>query len=517
MNTHNRCKMLWRGGGSLLAAAVLTVAACDTEILNPGPVEDQFLDSLLAHEGVVRGAQRDLSDAFDQVAYWGAALTYEFNPAGSTGNRGIPTDIQAGFVKLNHEGDWERTQRARFTAEDALRRIQDALAAIEGAPAFDSYEPAAWAALTAGYANRLLGENFCEVTFDGGAVQPHTDALSRAEGYFDLAISMGGAAGEADIVTAAYAGRASVRAYLATYGLANWTDAAADAAMVTDNTFTYQAVYTAQDDDQYNFIQWAIADKPYRVHTQWATFYEEYYTNTGDARVPWVVPECPSCPDPDNPVGDAAVTKFGGNVPWFPQQKYTDRADNMNLSSGWEMRLIEAEAALNGGGGAAVAVPLMNVRRTDLGLPLIPVGTDAEAYTALKLERQLELWLEARRMGDIRRWEVNNISGGISDVTDAIYMDLDGDGDKEVDPVLTTIGTNHRGWPIGESERETNPNVTVQNTCPGISYIRKARRPRRSTTQRPVGLTGRRVAVSSCARHGAWCESTVWLDVVSNR
>jgi hypothetical protein len=111
----------------------------------------------------------------------------------------------------------------------------------------------------------------------------------------------------------------------------------------------------------------------------------------------------------------------------------------------------------------------MNQRRTDLGLPLIPVGTDAEAYTALKQERMLELWLEARRLGDLRRWEANSVSGGISDVLDGIYMDLDSDGDKEIDPVLTTLGVNHRGWPIGESERETNPNVTSQNTCPGTS------------------------------------------------
>jgi hypothetical protein len=341
MNTHNRYKMLWRGGGSLLAAAVLAVSACDTEILNPGPVEDQFLDSLLAHEGVVRGAQRDLSDALDQIAYWGAALTYEINPAGSTGSFGIPTEVQDGRFDTDFEADWERAQRARWTAEDGLRRFGEALAAIEGAPPAGDYAPIAEAALTAGYANRLLGENFCEVTFDGGAVEAHTAAFSRAEGFFTQAITVGGAAGEDDIVMAGYAARASVRAYLATYGLANWADAAADAAMVTDNDFTWEAVYTTQDDDQKNFISWAVGGEPYRAHTQWATFYEEYFTNTGDARVEWAVGDCPDCPDPLNPVGDAAVTKFGGNVLWYPQQKY-DWGDNINLSSGWEARLIEA-------------------------------------------------------------------------------------------------------------------------------------------------------------------------------
>jgi len=45
-------------------------------------------------------------------------------------------------------------------------------------------------------------------------------------------------------------------------------------------------------------------------------------------------------------LGDAAVGKFGGNVPHFPQQKYPARTSAVAFSSGWEMRLIQAEEAL---------------------------------------------------------------------------------------------------------------------------------------------------------------------------
>jgi hypothetical protein len=295
-----------------------------------------------------------------------------------------------------------------------------------------------------------MGENFCQVAFGGGPLEEFDVALTRSEAHFTQAIDIGTAAGSSEIATAARAGRASVRAYLATYGLANWSDAAADAAAVTDNDFVYVAVYSKQDQDQSNYIMVAAPGLgTYRAHTVWATYYEDYFTTTGDSRTPWMI-------DPDEPVGDAAVSKFGGNVTFYPQAKYVVREAPINLSSGWEMRLIEAEAILNGAGSGDFndAVDLMNQRRTDLSLTLITAASTAEAYTALKLERALELWLEGRRLGDIRRWDANSVSGGISDVTDGIYNGPGG----TFNATLTTLAANDRCWPIGENERETNPN-----------------------------------------------------------
>ena len=446
MKDHDKQRSRPRWGVYVIAAA--TLVGCDTSVTNPGPVQDEFLDSLIAHVAVVRGSSRDLSDALDQIAYWGAAITYEINPAGSTGSFGIPTSIQDGRFETDFSADWNRISRAVWTAENALVRFDSVLPLIDGAPSFGSYEPAAGAALLAGYATRVMGENFCQVAFGGGPLEGFEAALTRSEAHFTQAIDIGTAAGSSEIATAARAGRASVRAYLATYGMASWADAAADAAAVTDNDFVHVAVYSEQDDGQSNFIMVAAPGMgTYRAHTVWATFYENYFTTTGDSRTPWTF-------DPEIPVGDAAVSKFGGNVDFFPQAKYVAQEAPINLSSGWEMRLIEAEAALNGGGGFAVALPLMNQRRTDLGMALITATTDAEAYTALKLERALELWLEARRLGDIRRWDANNVSGGISDVTDGIYNGPGG----TFNATLTTLAANDRCWPIGEDERETNTN-----------------------------------------------------------
>jgi hypothetical protein len=53
----------------------------------------------------------------------------------------------------------------------------------------------------------------------------------------------------------------------------------------------------------------------------------------------------------------------------------------------------------------------------------------------------------------VRRWDDNNVSGGISDLTDGVYLTP-----GVMDPTLSTLATNDRCWPIGEDERETNPN-----------------------------------------------------------
>ena len=470
MKKHNAHPARRRAGVLLPALALFVAAGCDTSVTNPGPVQDELLDSLNAHEAIVRGARFNLADALDRDAYWVGALTYEINPSGSTGSFGIPTDIQDGRYNRNRTGNWNRTALARWAANDALRRFKEQLPLIPaslGPPVFDSYDLAAEASLYAGYANRLMGEVFCRVVFEGGSIEAAVGGLgsaaafTRAENHFTNAINIGTAAGETALANAGRAGRASVRADLATYGLASWTDAANDASGIA-NTFAFIMPYSDQDQDQGNYIMVAAPGLgTYRAATVWGTFYEDYFRTTGDARTPWVL-------DSEQSFGDAGVTKFGGNVNFFPQDKYPDQDSPINLSTGWEMRLIEAEAALQAAGGAATAVGFMNQRRADLGLTALAVTTDAQAYTDLKAERSFELWLEGRRMFDLRRWEDNNINGGLADVHDGIYgtgtaaLGAVGAGTAVgvLDAVLTTIDTNVKCFPIGDDEFDTNTGVS---------------------------------------------------------
>ena len=57
------------------------------------------------------------------------------------------------------------------------------------------------------------------------------------------------------------------------------------------------------------------------------------------------------------------------------------------------------------------AMAKINLRRTNLSLPVRTAANATEAWSALKRERGIELWLEGRRLGDFRRWAAINRPG----------------------------------------------------------------------------------------------------------
>jgi len=456
---------------SAAAVVALLLAGCDTSVTNPGLTPDEQLDKPAAWPAVVVGARRALSDAIgssagpvSQLLYWGAAVTFEINPAGSTGSYGIPTDVQAGLpTDATMNGDWTQSNVARYAAEAAVARFRRVMPDT----LFPKSPFVAQAYLYAGFANRLLGENFCQSVIPVEVPNPthyvlapgnlgsHTLYFLRADTAFTNALAVFTATGKTDTQTvnfirAAHAGRAAVRADLASYGLAPWADATGDAALVPD-TAKFLAPYSAASPDHYNYLYWARANQSFRAHTEWGTFYEDYYRRTRDPRVRW------DTTTKSDTLGDAAVAKFGGRVPFWPEAKYATTSAPVRLSSGWEMRLIEAEAALVGG-DVATAVTKMNLRRTNLALPLYdPAITLDSAWTLLKLERAIEFWLEARRIGDLRRWIANNTPGAYVDGT---YR-ASHPGTLSPTPIetMTTPVARALCFPVGRNERETNPNV----------------------------------------------------------
>ena len=400
-------------------AALLGLAACDLKVTNPGPVQAANLDVPAALNAVANGAGRDLAEALNWVSYTGAPVARELNPAGSTGSFGITVRQQIG-VLAEDDGDdwWNQSQRARWTAENGVQRIKTVL----GTNAATS-STLAQALVWAGFSNRLLAENFCDGIIDGGPKQPYTVYLERAEAAFTEAITVATAANNTALRNAATAGRASVR-----LDRNNLSGAAADAALITDNAFAYRMPYYVTTLDQYNRIFWAGANQPYRAHTVWGTFYDDYRKTSRDPRVPF---------DSNLTVrfGDAAVTSLGGQVRWYFQTKHNSQTAPINLVTGWEMRLIEAEALL-GSNDVAGAMAKINLRRTNLSLPALTAANATEAWTVLKRERGVELWLEARRLGDLRRWTALQRPGTQTDMTGRALC-----------------------WPIPRGEMETNKNL----------------------------------------------------------
>ena len=101
----------------------------------------------------------------------------------------------------------------------------------------------------------------------------------------------------------------------------------------------------------------------------------------------------------------------------------------------------------------------MDLRRATLTpvQPGVTFTNVTEAWTALKTERALELWLEARRLGDLRRWLDNAVPG---DPPDGLYRDTNSDGvnDARVETMTIPVARS-LCFAVGRNERETNPNI----------------------------------------------------------
>ncbi len=442
-------------GNAAMAAAVLGgAAAC--EVINPGPIQDEFLVQEDSREGLVNGSQRRLNEAIGWIGYTGALITRQIMPGGQTGSYGHSVNAQGGFIEPGGFNTYfNDAQQARFIAETAL-------ALFEGEDV--AADVVAQANVWAGFSNRLLGENWCEAVIDGSELLPGSDYLRRAEKQFGAALALNPSE---TLRMAAMAGRASVRAFLG-----DWTGAAADAGGIP-NDFEYVVLSDAAVADTRNTPQWANARTPYLAFTMWNTYYgpqpdmsaggvpiraSGYYQETGDPRAEWFE-------DPDFPWSNASLLGYG-QTPWFNQTKYDDPNDSYTVASGREMRLIEAEAQLTNGNWQAAMDIVNRLRATyttnetmlhEGGEPLEPwtASNLEEAWKRLKRERAIELFLEARTLGDQRRWAENNTPGDLElpdfERISEIFSD---------NPRGTVVNNQVRlCFDVPNSERERNDNV----------------------------------------------------------
>jgi len=357
-----------RFGTFLPLALAALLAACDTDVVNPGRVQEGFLFEVEAQEAIVKGIGRAASEAQNWIGYTGAAVTREIHPSGSTGSFGIQVEWQNGdldYETINTH--WNLSQRARWWGDDGIAKINET----------GAEDPAllAEAHLWAGYAYRILGENFCESVIAGEAPGPRSVYYDRAITHSDQASSTGGA----DVSMAAKAARASVKAFRG-----DWSGAAADASAIPDDFVWHMPYFATEGNNTRNRIQFASQAEPYKAHTQKFTKYEEYGLSDnnpdGDPRVPFRITD---------ETGDAAV-QCCGQVPWWPQTKYADSGSDIPLSKGTEMRLIEAEAMLNNGDWQG-AMGKINALRTAAGMSEAMATSAGEAWEALKRERGIVL------------------------------------------------------------------------------------------------------------------------------
>ena len=416
-----------RVGASLLFVVGLT--ACDFEVTNPGPIEDALLTDPDVFQAVVNGIKRNLNQAYHYIGINSAIRTRELHIAELDLWRRVSLKQHTGVADAEpfHDPWWYVTD-ARWLAEDAIRRAGEIWESAE----FARQPLAAEAHLWNGYTHRLWAEFYCQIVFDGGQAQDSEVALRRAEESFSQAIDIASAAGHSEFANAGRAGRASVRIQLG-----DWAGAVADAGAVPTD-FSYALPFG--DEGGENRLNYFAYGDMVRAHTVWHTFYDEYFTETGDPRVPYII-------DPAIVVRETSLDPWT-EIPWKLQGKYTSVTDPIEVSSGEEMRLVEAEAALRNG-QMTPAMTLINGLRERAGVdPWPDPASLEEAWSYLKKERGIELWLEARRLSDHRRWREEGTPGALD------KWEL---GGIEGEPDLRNADLC---LPVSQAEIDRNPNLS---------------------------------------------------------
>ena len=423
----------------LLVAAVIALAACDLSVSNPGPVEDSFLDVDAAHNAIVYGAMRAYNSALagdgGNIAMCGGVIAREWFPSGQTGSFACSVQEFRNQLDPTNADEFNRAQLARWLAEQGLARIKQARG-----DKFKDYPLAAPLLLYVGYANRQMGENVCATTIDGGPQLPFTTHFERAEAAFTEALAIATTQNNAQYKNAALAGRASVRIWRK-----DWAGAAADAALVPQD-FVYSTPYNIVAQTQSNSLAIATTDQVRRNFTQWSTFYADNFDQYKDPRTPYR-----KFPDTPSKVGLGSLPDLGdgrgalGQVQYWQQRKHIKEDGPIELSSGRESMLIQAEARLRAG-DAAGAMAIVNQIRTLVGVAPKSAANINEAWTAVKLEKLIELWLEGRAVGERRRW--------LGDGPDAAAP-----GPLPANLSMDDRTGKDRCWPISQQELDTNPNL----------------------------------------------------------
>lgn len=422
------------GGVLVLAGALAALSGCDFAVTNPGPVADNFLNDAGAYDAIVNAVGRNMNYAMNAAAIDTGLRSREIHALDRDDWRAVTYSAHIGSIRTDapaYVNPWTYGQAARWVGEDGLRRFEREL----GADDFGSHPSVARGSLWTGYANRLLGDYFCEAVFDGGPALPGEEFHTRAEEQFTRAIAVANAAGLPDVATAAHAGRASVRVHLG-----DWAGAIADAGMVPTEFEFFLPYHSDGNWRYYNVFRMSGLPQD-GAYTVWNTFYEDYYLETGDPRTPWEQ-------STERPTRRTSLEPWSGTeLPFLVQLKYTDFGSDIRLSSGAEMRLVEAEALLRDGEIPA-AMTVINAIRLRAGMdPWPSPGSLVDAWTLLKRERGIELWLEGRRLADFRRWRETSTPGELN----PYELGLTNGG-----PDLTNAALCQ---PIPENEEEYNPNL----------------------------------------------------------
>lgn len=480
-------RRLWRGLLPLAVVGVLTTTACDLEVFSPATVDEESLDTHNAIEALWSGALGQISHLGPgQAGQYGGFFTFGALRTDELVHAGNPNGSTATFEPLPHlraysdgepidpdwaavEDLWNQSMMTRYVADFGVERSReiyerfadDEEASIRDKVTRDRIRMHGWA----GVSYRLLGDHLCNAVIDGGPMEPREVFYERGLEAVTEGIQFAEANNVLDVdefgVTSLYAIRAQLRMLLG-----DWDGAVADAAEVPTAFNGLQTEHTDTEPGyrQRLYLRWLdyLSD---RHLTLWGTPFLEWGFNEtqqegDDIRVSYSQHATSSLPE----------REYGTDLrrPWRRQTKELDVFGALRLNKGREMRLIEAEARLHAGDYPGAIDKINELRewwnsstggrldRDGYPLPMLdmPANLD-EGWELLMRERGIELWLEGRRLADIRRWQVDP---GFVPMT--VVREATGDADPENDPRRNVLDIPGEFCiPVGATERRLNPNL----------------------------------------------------------
>lgn len=375
-----------------LTALLAITAGCgilDTEldVIEPGDLENEagarskYIGALSEFTFAKDGDGNGAADGQIQLS---GLLSDEFNLSTTP-----PTqqEVDQRAINVNNvtvTATYFQLHRARSTAEDAARSLQQFLSDPDNAP-----EIPEMLALS-GYTFVYFAETFCSGVpishFAGdslvlGTSIPTTATFDTAIARFDSALAHAGIAADANIEYLARMGRARAlldQGQFAAAG-AEASNVPTDFAYVTEHAespFLLQnTVFTNGDGGLYSLADLEGGNGlPYRT--------------ADDPRVPFF---------------DTGDVGLDGSTPQFNLLKYPDPAASIVVADGIEARLIEAEAAYQAGAFGAM-MTFINDLRALISLPnLADPGTATGREDMLFSERAFWLFATGHRLSDMRR------------------------------------------------------------------------------------------------------------------
>jgi starch-binding outer membrane protein, SusD/RagB family len=418
--------------GRVAALALLSVvllAGCDDVLSltqsNPGQLDAGDVYTPKNAQLLVNGILSDFECAYSRVVTASGLLGDELEAAIGSANvfhydrrTLLPTHPYSGACGgAQLPGVYTSLARARASADTIYARI------AEWSPAeVEDHERLLGVASTyGGWGLSIMGENMCTSAIDAGPELSSTQLFEEARSRFDLAIAHATAAGDQTTLNLARLGRARIR-----LNLGDLPGARQDAATIPAG-FSVGTTSAATDTRLQNIVY---------IHT-----HRDFFSTVGST---YRGVELNGAPDPRVEVRNTGSISTAGAEVWVPE-KYATVTSSIPLATYAEAQLIVAEAlvAENDLAGAAQAI---NAARNSgrAGMPQYSAAgqTAAQVQAQLVEERRRELFLEGRRLWDVRRLNLPLVPAAGTPYTrgGGVYGD-------------------QRCFPLPDVERNNNPNI----------------------------------------------------------